>query len=229
MDGSLEPGRIGTAHLSTEARAPRRGARPCGGDGAEGAVVSVASVSGGVSHSRGGDADDWKPASAGLSVSTGDRLYAARGARLELRTAGCDIRLSSGAGLEAIGLADGARRFYVWGGSAAFLVRELRPSEFFGVDTASALVTFERAGQYRIDVDSGGETRVSVDHGSARVTGAGGAVPLGSGDVVRIGGIHGRAHDAPCSWHSESTAPGGEAPWSRERDQVLPFHPHPGR
>lgn len=227
MVGSLEPGRSGTALLSMEVATPRSGTRLPGGGEARGAVARVASISGGVSHSRGGDADDWKPAFAGLSVATGDRLYAARGACLELRTAGCDIRLSSGSGLEAIGLADGASRFYVWGGSAAFLVRELRPSEFLGVDTATALVTFERAGQYRIDVDSGGETCVSVGRGSAWVTGAGVAVPLGSGDFVRIGTTGSGSRDAAALRPSDSTKPGEGA--LRSRDQVLPFPLRPGR
>lgn len=226
MVGSLEPRRNGTPLLSAEAGSPRSTLRPHCGVEASGAVARVASVSGGVSHSRGGDADDWEPAFVGLPVASGDRLYAARGACLELWTSGCDIRLSSGSGLEAIGLAEGARRFYVWGGSAAFLVRELRPRESFGVDTAAALVTFERAGQYRIDVGSGGETCVSVGRGSAWVSGAGVAVALESGDFVRLGRIEGGSRDAEAAGPPEATEPGEKALPSR--DQVLPFPLRPG-
>lgn len=125
--------------------------------GARQAVVSLACVLGGVSRGRAGDADGWQPARAGLPVVTGDRLYAARGARAELHASAFDIQLTSATGLEALELTEGVRRFYVWGGSASFLVRRLEPGERFEVESPGATVKFERAGDYRIDV--GGDSR----------------------------------------------------------------------
>lgn len=128
--------------------------------GARQSVVNLACVLGGVSRGRAGDADGWQPARAGLRVVTGDRLYAARGARAELHAPAFDIHLTSATGLEALELTDGVRRFYVWGGSASFLVRRLEPGERFEVESPGATVRFERAGDYRIDV--GGDSRSSA-------------------------------------------------------------------
>jgi hypothetical protein len=158
-------------------------------------------------------------------MATGDRLYAARGACLDLRTAGFEIHLASGAGLEAIELSNDVKRFYVWGGSAWLLVRELQPSESIGVDTPNAAVTFERAGNYRIDVDREGSTRVVVDRGSALVSAAGVSVPAGSGDVVKIDGIRCPAHDIPALLSLGSRESGAGTLPSRARDQVLLFRP----
>jgi hypothetical protein len=158
-------------------------------------------------------------------VATSDRLYAARGASLDLRTAGFEIHLASGAGLEAISLTEEVKRFYVWGGSAWFLVRELQPNESFGVDTPTAAVTFERAGKYRIDVDREGRTRFVVDRGSAWVWAAGVSVPLGSGDVVNIEGIPCPTLEVPASPPLDSGESEVAALPCRVRDQVLHFRP----
>lgn len=159
--------------------APLEKARPREGDEAGRAGVSVAGISGGVSYGRGGDAEGWRPASVGLPVATGDRLYAARGGRLELDSAGFAIHLASATGLEALELTDDVQRFYVWGGSASFLVRQLTPGQSFGVDSPNARVTLERAGDYRIDVGREGDTWIVVDRVPSGDSAAGVPVPLG--------------------------------------------------
>ena len=211
---------FGTVVIAPLGRAPR-GEK----DEARQAVLSVAGVSGGVSYGCSGDAEGWRPASVGLPVATGDRFYVARGACLDLHTAGFEIHLASGAGLEAIGLTDDVKRFYIWGGTAQFLVRDLQPSESFGVDTPTAAVTFERAGTYEVEVDREGNTRVVVVEGSAWVSAAGVAVPLGSGEVVKIDGIQCPAHEAAAFRPLESGESEGERSACRARDQVLPFRP----
>ena len=141
-------------------------------------------------------------------MASGDRFYTARGARLELRAPLFDIRLASGTGLDATELTRVANRFVVWCGSASFLIREIEPGGSFGAETPNAAVTFERPGEYRVDVDGKGSTRVAVDRGAARVSAAGVAVPVGSGDVVRIEGIHGPVREIrPLPFHSPRAVP----------------------
>ncbi len=163
-----ERGRAPVAFVPTGARAPRERARLREGDEAGRAGVSVAGLSGGVSYGRGGVADGWRPASVGLPVAKGDRLYAGRGGSLELESTGFAIRLASATGLEALELSDDVKRFYVWGGSASFVVRQLAPGESFGVESPNATVTFERAGDYRIDAGGEGDAFVVVDRGRPR-------------------------------------------------------------
>lgn len=189
------------------------------------AAVRVAHVSGGASYGRIGDPEGWVPVSVDLSVMTGDRVYAARGACLDLHGAAFEIHVASGAGLEVIRLTEEDKRFYVWGGSSWFLVRELLPSESFGVETPTASVSFERAGKYRIDVDREGNARVVADRGSAWVSAAGVAVPLGTGDAVRIDGIQCPSHDPPLLRSLDTRGADVETLPCRARDQVLLFRP----
>ncbi|MBK6404414.1 MAG: hypothetical protein IPF66_04905 [Holophagales bacterium] len=225
MSSAGDLGRTHESTFGTVAIAPRGETRPRPGVGTGRVVLRVAGVSGGASYDRGGDPDGWRPASLGLSVATGDRLYAGRGARLELRSAGLEIHLEAGAGLEAIDLTHEVKRFYVWGGEASFLVGRLLPEESFGVDTPNASLTVERAGEYRIEVGRADDTRVVVGEGSAWVSAAGVAMPLGAGDVVRVAGIRCPVHDAPTGPSPES----GELQDARlphqTRDRVLLFRP----
>lgn len=225
MSSSVDRGRTHESSFGTVSIAPQGGTLPREGDEAGRVVLSVAGVSGGASYDRGGDPDGWRPASVGQSVATGDRLYAGRGAQLELRSAGLEIHLAPGAGLEAVDLTHEVKRFYVWGGSASFLVGRLLPEESFGVVTPNASLTVERAGEYRVEVGRREDTRVVVGEGSAWVSAAGVAMPLGAGDVVRVAGIQ-------CPVHETLTGPSPESREfqvaqlpSRTRDRVLLFRP----
>jgi hypothetical protein len=115
----------------------------------------------------------------GIPVSAGDRLYTARGSRLELHAGDFEIHLGSGTGLEAIDLGADGRLFSLWGGAATFLLRELRPGDRFGVETPDSVVTLDCAGEYEIDVGRAGKTSVVVRSGSAWVSSAGVSLPIG--------------------------------------------------
>lgn len=179
MNGLHERRLTWQALLPPDVIVPRPRSRPREGDGAGRPAVRVASVSGGTSYGRGGDPDAWRPAAVGLPISTGDRLYTARGACLELRTVGLEIRLGASTGLEAVDLGEEGRQFYLWGGAVSFLVGRLRSGEFFGVETPTAMVTIESAGEYQVDVERDGRTRLAVPRGSARLSAAGVSAPLG--------------------------------------------------
>ena len=225
MSSAGDLGRTHESTFGTVAIAPRGETRPRPGVGTGRVVLRVAGVSGGASYDRGGDPDGWRPASLGLSVATGDRLYAGRGARLGLHSAGLEIHLEAGAGLEAVELTHEVKRFYVWGGEASFLVGRLLPEESFGVDTPNASLTVERAGEYRIEVGRADDTRVVVGEGSAWVSAAGVAMPLGAGDVVRVDGIRCPVHDAPTGPSPESRELNDARVPHQTRDRVLLFRP----
>ncbi|MBK9372530.1 MAG: hypothetical protein IPN03_02010 [Holophagales bacterium] len=225
MSSAGDLGRTHESTFGTVAIAPRGETRPRPGVGTGRVVLRVAGVSGGASYDRGGDPDGWRPASLGLSVATGDRLYAGRGARLGLHSAGLEIHLEAGAGLEAVELTHEVKRFYVWGGEASFLVGRLLPEESFGVDTPNASLTVERAGEYRIEVGRADDTRVVVGEGSAWVSAAGVAMPLGAGDVVRVAGIRCPVHDASTDPSPEFREFQVARIASQTRDRVLLFRP----
>lgn len=153
------------------------------GERAGPALLGVGCVSGAASYGRGADPDEWRPACAGIPVSAGDRLYTARGSRLELHAGDFEIHLGSGTGLEAIDLGAHGRLFSLWGGAATFLLRELRPGDRFGVETPDSVVTFECPGEYAIDVGRAGKTSVIVRSGSAWISSAGVAARIVPADM----------------------------------------------
>jgi hypothetical protein len=193
------------ALLGTLAFASISQAQPPYGDDIHQTVVRVAYLSGEVSYSRGDDPDDWQPASLNFPMTLGDRLYTARGSRLELQTEGGAIYLAPETDLAALNLTYDVKQFSLGMGSASFRIRHIGSGESFEVDTPNAAVTFDRAGQYRIDVDRDGNTRVIVNRGHAFVAAAGGEVPLEAGRMMAIDGIDSPVYDVnslprPDSW-----------------------------
>ncbi|MGE5716714.1 MAG: DUF6600 domain-containing protein, partial [Acidobacteriota bacterium] len=206
MNNTLIPGRRAlVALLGALALALPSLAQSPGGDDIPQTVVRVAYFSGEVSYSRGDNPDDWQPASLNFPMTLGDRLYTASGSRLELQTEGGAIYLAPGTDLAALNLTYDVKQFSLGMGSASFRIRQIDSGETFEVDTPNAAVTFDRAGEYRINVDRDGNTRVIVNRGYAHVAAAGGEVPLEAGRLMAIDGIDSPVYDVtflprPDSW-----------------------------
>jgi len=158
-------------------------------------VARVAYFSGEVSYSRGDSPDDWQPASINFPMTLGDRLYTARDSRLELQTENGAIYLAPETDLAALNLTYDAKQFSLGMGSASFAIRSIDSGESFEVDTPNSAVTFDSPGEYRIDVDPDGNTRVLVNSGFAYVAAAGGEVPLETGSLMAIDGIDSPVYD----------------------------------
>ncbi len=159
-------------------------------------VARVSFTAGENSFSRGDDPDTWQVLNANVPMTQGDRVATADGGRLELQlTGGNYLRLDAQSDLTALSLTDETKQFSLSVGTASFLVRGLADTEIFEVDTPNAAVTFERAGDYRIDVDADGNTRVAVRRGRAAVAAAGGEVSLDPGEEMDIQGLNEPEYD----------------------------------
>ncbi len=195
MNSTLMRGRALVALLGSLALASASQAQSPNGDDIQQTVVRLAYFSGEVSYSRGDDPDDWQPASLNFPMTLGDRLYTTRGSRLELQTEGGAIYLAPETDLAALNLTYDVKQFSLGIGSASFRIRHIGSGESFEVDTPNAAVTFAGAGEYRIDVDRDGNTRVIVNRGHAYVAAAGGEVPLDAGRLMAIDGIDSPVYD----------------------------------
>lgn len=159
-------------------------------------VARISYIEGNVSFSRGDDPDNWQPADRNVPMTIGDRVYTGGHSRVELQVqSGEVVRLGAQSDVAALNLTDDTRQFSVKSGIASFQVPRLDDQEVFEVDTPNAAVTFESAGDYRVDVDQDGNTRVAVWHGRAMVAAGGGQVPLRSGDAMEIDGIDAPRYD----------------------------------
>jgi hypothetical protein len=158
-------------------------------------VARVSFASGDASFLRGDDQDDWQDVDVNVPMSTGDRVYTGDEGRLELQTGGNVLRLDARTDLTALDLTDEMKQFSLDTGTASFQVRGLADDETFEVDTPNAAVTFERAGEYRIDVDEDGYTSVGVVRGRATVASGGGEVVLDAGEQMDIQGLDDPRYD----------------------------------
>src|SRR5450756_1726105 len=207
MNSTLTRGRALVALLGALALASASQAQSPYGDDIQQTVVRVAYLSGEVSYSRGDNPDDWQPASLNFPMTLGDRLYTASGSRLELQTEGATIYLAPETDLAALNLTYDVKQFSLGMGSASFRIRQIGSGESFEVDTPNAAVTFDGAGEYRIDVDRNGNTRVIVNRGHATVAAAGGEVPLEAGRVMAIDGIDSPVYDITSVSYTHLTLP----------------------
>jgi hypothetical protein len=152
-------------------------------------VARISAFDGEVSYARGDDPDDWQSADRNVPVTLGDRLYTSDRSRLELQVHGGNfVRLGSGTDLAVLNLTDDTKQFAVKSGVASFQIRRIEPDEVFEVDTPNAAITLQRPGDYRVDIDPDGSTRISVREGQADVSAGGGSLSLGEGDALEVWG-----------------------------------------
>jgi hypothetical protein len=156
-------------------------------------VGRISYLVGQVSFSRGDDPDNWQPADRNVPMTLGDRVYTGSRSRLELQVhGGAYVRLAAKSELAALNLTEETKQFSVQIGVASFQIRRLGEEETFEVDTPNAAVTFERPGEYRVEVDERGNTRIAVRRGAATAAAGGGQIPLNAGEMIEVEGI-----DAP--------------------------------
>lgn len=180
-------------------------------------VARISYVTGGVSFSRGDDPDDWQPADLNLPMTLGDRVWTGDDGQIELQVHGGSIvRLAARTDLQALNLTDSMKQFSLSTGTASFQVRRLGDEEVFEVDTPNSAITLERPGDYRIDVDADGNSRVQVRRGRAIAAAGGGQVALSAGDEMDIDGI-----DAPRYDIVAVPRPDGWDQWVEGRDRQL--------
>jgi hypothetical protein len=159
-------------------------------------VARISYLSGEVSFSRGDDPEDWQPADRNVPMTLGDRIYTGSRSRVELELQGGDsVRLGARSDFAALNLTDDTQQFSLKSGVASIQIRSLSDNEIFELDTPNAAVTFDRAGDYRVDVDENGFTRVAVRRGSATVAAGGGQIPIEAGEAIDVQGLDAPRYD----------------------------------
>ena len=181
-------------------------------------VARISLVAGNdVSFSRGDDPEHWQPADLNVPMTLGDRVWTGDDGRIELQVhGGSVVRLAGRTDLQALNLTGAMKQFSLTLGTASFQVRRLADDEIFEVDTPNAAVTFERPGDYRVDVDDDGNTRVQVRRGRAMAAAGGGQVALSAGDEMDIEGTERPRYDIVAL-----PRPDGWDQWVAQRDQQL--------
>jgi len=145
-------------------------------------------VSGSVSFEPGGT-DEWVDAAVNRPLTTGDKLWADRDGRVELRIDSYALRLGPQTGFSFLNLDDNVVQVRLTEGSLNVRVRRLDQNQTLEIDTPNLAFNVLRAGSYRIDVNENGDaTLVTVREGQGEVTGGGSAYPIRAGESANFSG-----------------------------------------
>ena len=202
------------------------GARPCTAaaqNGTRGAPTPprLRFTDGAVSFWRTGAAD-WSTAQVNTALAAGDSLYAGDAANLEIQIGPqAFIRAGAATEIDLTALSADYLQFRITGGHAAFDLQNLPRGQTIEIDTPNAVLTLNRPGYYRVDVDES-TTAFSIRRGGTAsvVPALGEATNLADNQQIILNGAdgtHGAGNAAPApdawdQWNDERTAQFGQAP-----------------
>jgi hypothetical protein len=128
-------------------------------------VARLNHVSGSVSFQPAGESD-WVRAVVNRPITTGDRLWADRGARAEMQLGSATIRLDAGTGVSFFSLDDRNTQIELSEGVLNIRITRLDRDENFEIDTPNQAFSIVRPGEYRIEANEDGDaTLVTVRAG----------------------------------------------------------------
>jgi len=144
-------------------------------------VARLSYLSGNVSYQAWGDSV-WSMATLNYPVTTGDRVYADRGARAELQVGALAVRLSEGTDLLMTSLTDQLMQLGITQGTLRVTVYQLAPGDSVEVDTPHGALALLAPGEYRVDALSYKDVMiVTVLRGTLQWTAGGVAQTVQSG------------------------------------------------
>ncbi len=177
-------------------------------------VARLGYLSGPVSFSPAGE-NDWVEAGLNRPLTSGDRLWADRGARAEVQLGGAVLRMSADTALAVLNLDDRTTQLQLTQGVLNLRVRRLPANQVFEIDTPNLAFTLRRPGQYRISVDADGNTTtILVRQGQGEVHGDGVAYVIDAGRPYRFSG-----NDLRQRQSFDAPRPDDFDRWSSDRDR----------
>ena len=169
---------------------------------------------GSVSFQPGGEGD-WVDVDSNRPLTSGDSLWADKGARAELHVGSTAIRMNAETSLSFLDLDDHSTQLRLSLGSVLLRVRHLDDGDDFEVDTPNLAFAIQAAGEYRIDVNAdGNQTETTVWHGRGEATGGGYSYDVVAGQQARFSGTDQLDHEIAQIGSSDDFAN-----WSFDRDK----------
>jgi hypothetical protein len=133
--------------------------------------------------------DEWTELPQNRPLTSGDRLWTDRGARAEMHVGSATLHIAGESHVGVSTLDDSAMQLILQQGSLSARVRDLQQGENFEIGTPNLAFRALQPGEYRLDVEPDGQTRVTVHSGTAAVFGEGGeSVNLGAGQQATFAG-----------------------------------------
>ena len=113
--------------------------------------------------------EDWNAAPLNQPLTAGDALWSDSGSRAEVDLGSAMVRLDESSSATLLELGDQAVQLRLNAGAMDVNVSALESGEAFEIDAPNAAVTLLRPGEYRLSVDSAGNTSVAIRNGQAQV------------------------------------------------------------
>ena len=180
-------------------------------------VARLAYAHGTVSFNPAGT-DDWVNAVVNRPITTGDKVWNDEGARSELSIGSSIFRLGSTTGFSFLNLSDNMTQVRITEGTLQIRVRSLGEDETFEVDTPNLAFSILRPGNYKINVNEGGDgTVVIVRDGEGEVTGGGSAYTIHPREIGTFNGTDQLDADVE-RWHPDDDDFDG---WCSDRDRRI--------
>ncbi|HUQ12602.1 MAG TPA: DUF6600 domain-containing protein [Steroidobacteraceae bacterium] len=176
-------------------------------------AARLAYLKGDVSLQPAGE-EEWAPAMLNRPLTTGDKLWTERGARVELQVGQAAVRLDGETGFSILNLDDDTVQMRMTAGTIIVDVRSLEDREQIEIDTPNLALSLLRAGSYRVEVnDDGDVTTVKIGEGEAEASGPSTNTLVHSGQAVTFRGVDELVADT-----STLGAPDDFDNWSMERE-----------
>ena len=164
-----------------------------------GRVARLQYINGSVSIQPQGT-QDWVPGAVNRALTTSDNVWTDKNSRAELGVGTGVLRMNGETSLTLTNISMGTVQVTLHQGTLNLRVFHLFGGEFYEVDTPNVVFTVRKSGEYRFDVDSGGDTTlVTVWKGEGNATGEGPAVRVRSHEQARFTGtmLTRNIHPAP--------------------------------
>ncbi len=179
-----------------------------------GRVARLSYLSGDVSMQPNG-VDEWTEAKLNRPLTTSDRLWTAKDSRAELQIGNSTLRLNGETSFTLANLDDRTVQVQLAQGALNVHISKLYDDETFEIDTPNFTVNLLRSGDYRIDVDSEGDTSwITVREGTAQANGSGQTVTVHPRQQAKFAGGNNGTYDV-----AGAPAPDGFDEWARARDK----------
>ena len=113
--------------------------------------------------------EDWNAAPLNQPLTAGDALWSDHGSHAEADLGSAVVRLDENSSITLLDISDQAVQLRLNAGAMDVNVSGLDPGDAFEVDAPNAAVLLLRPGEYRLSVDSDGNTAVDIRSGQAQV------------------------------------------------------------
>ena len=179
-------------------------------------VARLNYMEGAVSFQPGGE-NDWVTAELNRPLVTGDNLWADENSRAELHIGSTALRLGPQTGITLLEVSDQVAQIRLVQGSLIVNVRHVDDENAYEIDTPNVAFVVTQPGDYRMDVDSGGnQTEVTVWRGRGEVTGGGNTYSMSANQYARFTG---EANDQVEYSAGDVPNQDGLDSWAQDRDQ----------